>query len=133
VKQLDLFADAAVVPPRTYGRMAIREYYALPMPTDVERLELQHPRLHFAQLARIEIAQHTDKHWMWATSLYGGNGGRGYCVHPKWGNFTYSRLAAIDAAIEEIRASLPQQDLTSAERGVLITWIGKLMRTVGSS
>ncbi len=55
-----------------------------------------------ADLATIELQQHIDGRWMWATSVYGRNGGRGYGVMPKWGNFTTDHAAAKIAAIKEL-------------------------------
>jgi hypothetical protein len=69
-----------------------------------EVLTLPHPRLRWDR-ARIELHQHTDGLWMWATGYHddGGSGG-GYRVGPKWGNFAASRDDALFYACEEIRS-----------------------------
>lgn len=55
---------------------------------------------------RLEVARHHDL-WMWASSVYGRNGGYGYRVGPKWGNFVSSRRDAISAACNEVLERVP--------------------------
>ena len=51
--------------------------------------------------AKIELAQHDDGRWMWATSWAEGFSGRGYACAAKWGRFAPTRQAALEAAIAE--------------------------------
>ena len=54
----------------------------------------------------IELAQHTDGLWMWATHTHFANGGGGYRVGPKWGKFADTRDEALWAACYEIKERL---------------------------
>ena len=55
-----------------------------------------------ANLATIELQQHINGNWMWATSVYGRKGGRGYGISPKWGNFALDHAIAKRNAIKEM-------------------------------
>jgi hypothetical protein len=57
----------------------------------------------------IQIAQHTDGTWMWATQTHSTWSGRGYRIGPKWGKFAPTRQDAIAAACNEIEAQGPDQ------------------------
>ena len=76
---------------------------------------MRHPELHqtpevlafeasTVERARIELGQHTDGRWMWATSMQGGNAGHGYACGAKWKRFAPSRGDALDNACAELAA-----------------------------
>ncbi|MCD1620829.1 hypothetical protein K7H20_22480 [Salipiger manganoxidans] len=60
-------------------------------------LRLPHSRLAWA-LAEIELHQHEDGRWMWATGTCGG----GYKVGPKWGKFAATQQEATRYAAAEL-------------------------------
>ena len=62
------------------------------------------PRQKNTDRASIELGQHTDGRWMWATSCCEDYKYRGYCCGAKWGNFAPTRDAALRCAVEEILA-----------------------------
>lgn len=77
---------------------------------------MRHPDLHqspevlrceFGRTERavIEVGQHDDGRWMWATQVQTANEGRGYACGAKWERFAETRADAIDSAIEEIAAT----------------------------
>lgn len=50
----------------------------------------------------IQIAQHDDGLWMWATSYFFKYSSHGYQVGAKWGKFSNTRQEAITAATQEL-------------------------------
>ena len=77
-----------------------------------EVLRLPHPRLAW-DLARIELARHSDGLWMWGIVHCCG----GYRVGPKWGRFAASR----DAALHHARAELLEWHGKSGHEGRSVT------------
>lgn len=60
--------------------------------------------------AVIQLAQHIDGRWMWATNVTCGNEYRGYHVGPKWRNFAAHRDAAVTAAVDEIEEAIRRNE-----------------------
>ena len=64
-------------------------------------------RVEFSKVegAVIEIGQHDDGRWMWATKVQTTNAGYGYACAEKWKHFAPTRSEAIASAIEEIAST----------------------------
>lgn len=60
-------------------------------------LRLPHPKMAW-DLAALQLHEHEDGRWMWATSHAGG----GYKVGPKWGRFAETQAEATRFAAAEI-------------------------------
>ncbi len=87
-----------------------------------ETLCLPHPRNAWNK-ARIELHQHDDGLWMWATQFQLSSWGGGYHVGPKWGKFAETRDAALFHAVQELKATLAgKENTTDKERRELIAW-----------
>lgn len=86
-------------------------------------------RRHFAALpqAHIEIVQHDDGRWMWATSFFADDGGASYAAMPKWGRFAPTEDAARAAGIAEMRERLAQRSWAGKPQALaLLTWLESL-------
>ena len=55
-----------------------------------------------SECAVIEVGQHDDGRWMWATKLQTTTAGHGYACGAKWKHFAATRSEAISSAIDEI-------------------------------
>ena len=78
--------------------------------------------------ACIEVAQHTDGRWMWATSWMEGFSGMGYCCGVKWGKFAPSRSAAIASAVAEI---MRQTESAGSECREVRAWVNSICPAQG--
>jgi hypothetical protein len=85
---------------------------------------LPHRRLVW-DVATIEIHQHTDGRWMWATGWMLDWQGSGYRVGPKWGHFAESRDDALHYAKEELRTAMERIGDVAHRRPVL-AWLETL-------
>jgi hypothetical protein len=99
--QLDLFSSAP---------KQLRAVYAddmrRPAPETVERIIKQHATGRLV----IELAQHDDGQWMWATQHQTPTEGNSYAVMPKWGNFADCRNEALHMAVMELRTRLERTE-----------------------
>ena len=89
-------------------------------------MEYRHPELHQSPeilsmpttrnaSAEIELGQHTDGRWMWAISWREGFTASGFCCGAKWGRFAGTRQAALNGAIEEMKAATKAEARAWAE------------------
>ncbi|UWQ47284.1 hypothetical protein [Leisingera aquaemixtae] len=96
----------------------------IPRAEIMQTIRLPHPILAW-DTAAIELHQHTDGMWMWATQASLGGNGYGYSVGPKWGNFAHSRADALWLAADEIERRVAKRD-DSGCKGRIAAWCVKL-------
>ena len=83
-------------------------------------LSLPHPRMAW-NYADIELHQHDDGLWMWATSYCSDGAGGGYRVGAKWGHFAETRDDALYYAIAELKERLARRPCADASK--ILTWL----------
>lgn len=75
--------------------------------------------------AAIQLHQHTDGRWMWATTCHTGSGGYGYKVGVKWGLFAATRDDALFYGAKEIIERTERRG-TDADSKIIIQWARSL-------
>lgn len=96
----------------------------------MERLVLNHPKMAFDR-AEIQLHQHTDGLWMWATAAHGTNGGYGYNVGPKWGRFAKTRDEALWLAADEIEKRIREKREQGEAERLIFAWCSQKKQEAG--
>ncbi|WP_022727266.1 hypothetical protein [Fodinicurvata sediminis] len=123
-QQLSIFD--VIVPPAI--RRPVEPYGNVVQEESHETLRLPHPRIAWGK-ARIELHQHSDGLWMWATNFNLSGWGGGYRVGPKWGKFADTRDAALHHAVQEIKGRVAKRarETTDKERREVTVWAEGLL------
>lgn len=79
-------------------------------------------------IVTVEVGQHEDGRWMWATDIYTGTYGYGYKLNPKWHNFAATRREALDKAKHEVACRMSHKD-----RKATAKWLEGLTASEGVS